>query len=240
MGHGRKLELTPTPLGHERRGSCLHIPHHCHDRAYAALILSGSYEESGSRGRFCVGPGDVLLHDAFDAHLDRFQSSGAQIFSLVMEGWPAQTSVAHVADPDAIIRAAERNVIDATVLLLAELRRKPLVYYDWPDILANDLLGDPNCRLDAWARKRSLAPATVSRGFRRVFGVTPAAFRLGVRARQAFRMIRGTDLSFATIAATAGFADQAHMSRAIRMLTGSAAGRWRGSNSFKTPGAPYA
>ena len=240
MGIRKKLEFAPTPLGHERRGSRLHIPHHCHDRAYAALILAGSYEESGSRGRFRVGPGDVLLHDAFDAHLDRFQSGGAQIFSLIMDGWPADTSVARVADPDAIIRAAESNMIDATVLLLAELRRRPPVYYDWPDILAKDLLSDPGWRLDVWARKRLLAPATVSRGFRKVFGVTPAAFRLGVRARQAFRMIRGSDLSFATIAATTGFADQAHMSRAIRTLTGAAAGNWRGSNSFKTRSALYA
>lgn len=238
MGH-RQLGFAPTPLGHERRGSRVHIPHHCHDRAYAALILSGSYEESGSRGRFCVGPGDVLLHDAFDAHLDRFESSGAQIFSLIIEGWPSETSVAHVADPDAIIRAAERDLIYATSLLLAELRCKPLVYYDWPDLLAKDLLGDPGWRLDVWARRRSLAPATVSRGFRKVFGIAPAAFRLGARARRAFRMIRGSDLSFAAIAATTGFADQAHMSRAIRALTGATAGSWRASNSFKTEAALY-
>jgi AraC-like DNA-binding protein len=235
-----KSSFAPTPRGHERRDSRAYIPRHRHERAYAALILGGSYEESGSRGRFRVRPGDVLLHDTFDAHLDRFESSGALIFSLAIEACPPDTGIAHIRDSDAVVRIAERDPIEAGALLLAEIRRKPVVHYDWPDILANDLLSDPDWRLDEWARKRSLAPSTVSRGFRKVFEVTPAAFRLGARARHAFRMISGSDLSFATVAATTGFADQAHMSRAVRALTGAPPGCWRRSNSFKTERASYA
>lgn len=241
MRQCQKPGFAPTPNGYESRGSHVHIPRHCHDRAYAALILSGSYEESGNRGRFRVGPGDVLLHDAFDAHLDRFQTGGARIFSLGMEtSPPGGVSIARVADPDAIVRTAERDAVEATVVLLAELRRRLAVLYDWPDILAADLLSEPDWRLDDWARKIALAPATVSRGFRKVFGITPAAFRLGARARHAFRMIKGSDLPFAAVAATTGFADQAHMSRAVRALTGATPGSWRRSNSFKTEAAPYA
>lgn len=229
MGYGDELSFAPTPSGHERRDSRAYIPRHRHERAYAAVVLAGSYEESGSRGRFRVRPGDVLLHDAFDAHLDRFEGSGARIFSLEIEACPADASIAHVCDADSVVRAAERDVIEAGVLLLAEIRRQPPVHYDWPDILADDLLNDPAWRLDEWARKRSLAPSSVSRGFRKVFGVTPAAFRLGARARHAFRMITGSGQSFAAVAATTGFADQAHMSRAIRALTGAPPGSWRKS-----------
>ncbi len=232
------MGFAPTPYGHECRGSRAYIPRHVHDRPYAALVLAGSYEESGSRGRFRVGPGDVLLHDAFDAHLNRFQSGGARIFSLGVEVSSPGISIAHVADPDDIVRVAERDPQEANLLLLGELRSKAVVHYDWPDILAADLIGDPGWRLDEWARKKSLAPATVSRGFRRIFGTTPAAFRLGARARRAFRMITGGDLPFAAIAAATAFADQAHMSRAIRALTGATPGNWRRSNSFKTEAAP--
>lgn len=227
MGYGDELSFAPTPSGHERRDSRAYIPRHRHERAYAAVVLAGSYEESGSRGRFRVRAGDVLLHDAFDAHLDRFEGSGARIFSLEIEACPADASIAHVCDADSVVRAAERDVVEAGVLLLAEIRRQPPVHYDWPDILADDLLNDPAWRLDEWARKRSLAPSSVSRGFRKVFGVTPAAFRLGARARHAFRMITGSGQSFAAVAATTGFADQAHMSRAIRALTGAPPGSWR-------------
>lgn len=234
MVHGEELGFAAVPSGHERWDSRGYIPRHRHQHAYAALILAGSYEESGSRGRFRVLPGDVLLHDAFDAHLDRFQSSGARIFSLALEAWPWDTGIAHIRDVEAIVRIAERDAIEAAALLHAELRRKPLIHYDWPDILADDLLSDPGCRLDEWAWRRSLSPTTLSRGFRKVFGITPAAFRLDARARRAFRMIARSELSFAAVAATTGFADQAHMCRAIRALTGATPGSWRRSNSFKT------
>lgn len=235
-----ELGFAVTPSGHERWDSRAYIPRHRHERAYAALILAGSYEESGSRGRFHVRPGDVLLHDAFDAHLDRFQSGGARIFSLAMEAWPAATGIAHLRDVDAVVRVAERDAIEAAALLHAEIRCKPLVHYDWPDILAEDLLSDPGCRLEEWARTRSLAPTSVSRGFRNVFGISPAAFRLDARARHAFRLITRSRLSFVAIAAATGFADQAHMCRAIRALTGATPGHWRRSNSFKTAAASCA
>lgn len=237
MGHRDELSFAPTPSGHEHRDSRAYIPLHRHHRAYAALVLAGSYEESGSRGRFRVCPGDVLLHEAFDVHLDRFESGGARIFSLEIEACPAAISIAHVSDADAMVRIAERDAVAAGALLLAEIRRKPAVHYDWPDMLADDLLSDPAWRLDAWARRRALAPATVSRGFRAVFGVTPAAFRLGARARDAFRLIIGSGQSLAAVAATTGFTDQAHMSRAVRALTGAPPGSWRRSKSYKTESA---
>ena len=44
---------------------------HVHKRAYAALVLSGGYEEAGDSGRHRVQAGNVVLHEAFEAHLDR-------------------------------------------------------------------------------------------------------------------------------------------------------------------------
>ena len=91
---------------------------------------------------------------------------------------------------------------------------------------------------DQWARSNDLAPATVSRGFSKVFDVTPAEFRLEARTRRALAMIAANATSLAMIAVTTGFADQAHMTRAIRGLTGSTPGHWRRSNRFKTGTAP--
>lgn len=210
------------------------IPRHRHDLAYAALVLSGSYEECGSRGRFRVRAGDVLLHEAFDAHLNCFQSRGAQILNLVLADMPAGSGIGRVANPDAISRAAERDGADAGIQLRAQLREIQRISYDWPDELARDLLADPNCRLDDWARAHCLAAETVSRGFGKVFGVTPASFRLEARARRAFAMIKNSEAPLATIAAITGFSDQAHMSRAVLALTGAPPGLWRRSNPFKT------
>src|SRR5579862_5787994 len=198
--------------GRERWDPHIRIPRHRHDRAYAALVLSGSYEESGSRGRFRVGPGDVLFHDAFDAHLDQFCSSGAQILNILVEGF-SMSSIGHIADPDSIARIAERNATEVGAQLRVQLRPIQRVHYDWQDKLADDLLRDPGCLLEQWAWNNNLAAATVSRGFRKVFGITPAEFRLEARARRALAMIAADEVPLAVIAVAAGFADQAHMSR---------------------------
>jgi len=216
------------------------VPCHRHDRAYAAIVLSGSYEECGSRGRFRVGAGDVLLHDAFDAHLDRFQHKGAQILNLVNTGLTAPFGIGRVGDADAIARAAERDPAEARAQLRKQLCEANRAPEDWPDILARDLLDDPNCRLDSWARKKGLACETVSRGFGKVFGLTPAAYRGEARARRAFALITTSDGPLAAIAAAAGFADQAHMSRAVRALTGHPPRAWRRSIPFKTAEAKAA
>ena len=219
----------------------MHIARHRHDRAYAALVLSGSYEESGSRGRFRVGPGDVLFHAAFDAHLDRFCGNGAQILNLLIEETTARLEVGRVSDPDMIARIAERDVVAAGAALRAQVRPIQRVPLDWQDKLAEDLLRNPECLLDEWARSNDLAPATVSRGFSKVFDITPAEFRLEARTRRALAMIATNAASLAMIAVTTGFADQAHMTRSIRLLTGTTPGQWRRSNRFKTstvPGRP--
>jgi AraC-like DNA-binding protein len=76
----------------------------------------------------------------------------------------------------------------------------------------------------------------LSRGFKKLFGVTPASFRMEARAGQAFALIADGDAPLAAIAAAAGFADQAHMSRVLLALTGSPPRAWRKSNPFKTEG----
>lgn len=221
--------------GRESWPAHLGIPRHRHDQGYAALVLSGGYEECGSRGRFRVGPGDVLLHDAFDAHLDRFQGEGAEILNLITDDPALGSGIGHVADADSIMRAAERDLAEAAACLRDQFRETRRSAEDWPDILARDLLDDPDCRLDAWARAHGLAAETVSRGFGKVFGVTPASFRAEARARRALMLIASSDAPLVAIAASTGFADQAHMSRATRALTGAPPTAWRRSNPFKTP-----
>ncbi len=221
--------------GRESWPAHLSIPRHRHDQGYAALVLSGGYEECGSRGRFRVGPGDVLLHGAFDAHLDRFQGEGTEILNLITDDPALGSGIGHVADADSIVRAAERDLAEAAACLREQLCETRRSAEDWPDILARDLLDDPDCRLDAWARAHGLAAETVSRGFGKVFGVTPASFRAEARARRALMLIASSDAPLVAIAASTGFADQAHMSRATRTLTGAPPTAWRRSNPFKTP-----
>jgi AraC-like DNA-binding protein len=214
--------------GREKWGAGSSVLRHRHDQAYAAIVLSGGYEESGSRGRFRVRPGDVLLHRSFDAHLNHFDGNGAQVLNLVLrDPPPLPFALGHLTDSDAVARTAERDPVAASLQLGEQLREARSLAEDWPDILAADLMRRPNTRLDVWARMHGLSPETVSRGFRKIFGQTPAAFRAEVRVQKAFALLVGSAMTLAGIAAQSGFADQAHMTRATKVLTGAPPRFWR-------------
>jgi AraC-like DNA-binding protein len=208
------------------RGSTL--PRHSHQKSYAALVLSGAYEEAGDQGRFYVEAGDVVLHECFEAHLNRFPPVGARVLNLPLS--PAHSfkpGVARVEDMDLLVRAAERDQAEAADLLLQMSRPKTTVCADWPDELAAVLIQNPSLRLSLWAGQNGLACWTTSRGFSRIFGISPEAFRARARARSAWRAIRVTEEPLAKIAADQGFSDQSHMSRSIKQMTGMAPRAWR-------------
>lgn len=197
-----------------------------------AIVLSGGYEEAGDRGSIRVRPGDVVMHGAYEAHLNRYNATGAEVLNLALPWWfEPHTAVMRLADPDAVVRVADRDPHEATTMVLALMQPVRLdatdCPADWPHELAAALQRDPSLRLSDWARRHSLAEETLSRGFQKVFGVSPSAYRAQQRARRAWRMvIEGRD-SLCDIAAQAGFCDQAHMTRAVRAITDKAPGEWR-------------
>jgi AraC-like DNA-binding protein len=210
--------------GHEIWAGLCTIPRHRHDSAYAAVIFCGGYEECGSCGRYRVKAGHVLLHRSFDAHLDRFERSGARLLNLPLDEQPV-FGLGSVGDPDAIARLAATDLIAARVALKQQLLPARVSVGDWPDLLARDLLANPGLRLDDWAEQHHLAPATLSRGFARVFATSPAGFRSEVRAQIALALIT-TGVALSDVAASAGFSDQPHMTRAVTALTGCPPGYW--------------
>jgi len=213
---------------------------HNHQEAYAAVVLAGGYEEAGDLGRLRVQAGDVILHDRFEAHLNRFVASGAVVLNLrLWMGESLAPGLARTADPDLIARTAEKDRTEALGLLLATatLRRSPPM--DWPDELAAALIQNPSHILSRWGMRHGLAPWTLSRGFAQVFGVSPEAFRARARALQARRSIEATAEPLARIAADLGFSDQSHMTRDVKQLTGMAPKALRAAaNRFKTERNP--
>jgi len=223
--------------GRQQCAGGLMLPRHRHRTGYMCLVLAGGYEEAGDHGRFRVTVGDVILHRPFEAHLDRFSMAGADTLNLGMEGWSEHPfALARVADPDQIARIAEQDPTEARDTLIATVAPAGSGVTDWPDELACSIRNDPNLNLGEWARTRDLAPATLSRGFRRVYEVTPTTFRAQTRARHAWRSIMRKHDPLSAIALESGFADQAHMTRAVHSLTGRTPAQWRGakSNRFKT------
>ncbi len=209
-----------------RERSARRIHRHHHLAPYAALVLRGGYVEAGDRGRFRAAAGDVLLHDAFESHQDEFGKGGADILNLrLAEAPPA--SAGRIGDPDMIAIAAERDPGEAALLLLDQLLPAAAAQCEWPDRLAADLRADRVASLGAWAEAAGIAPSSVSRGFRLAYGVSPQRFRADCRAGAAARALQRSSLAIAMIAADSGFADQPHLTRTLRRLTGCSPARLR-------------
>jgi AraC-like DNA-binding protein len=214
--HGRLRLARPGRTRHEPRDN---LPRHPHAHAFATLVLWGGYVEAGDTGRHRVEAGDVLLHRAWESHLDCFDGRGAEVLVLAIADAEAASVIGRVGDPDVIVRVAERDRSEAARLLLAVLSPRPSSVADWPDMLARDLCEDPGLVLAQWAERLGLHQGSISRGFRQVFGVTPATFRLVQRTRWALAAMQTSGASLSTIAHDCGFSDQAHMNRAVRSLT---------------------
>lgn len=211
------------------------IQRHAHAAPYAAVVLSGGYEEAGDAGRWRVRAGDVLLHGAFSAHLNRDAAQATTVLNLTLPSlWAAPSAWGRVADADALVRQAERDPAGASARLMETLTLAPTRWLDEIDGLAA-VLGRAAEPVGGWSGAAGVARETAWRRFRAAYGVGPARYRVEARARRAWRRLVQGGERLADIAAAEGFADQAHLTRDVRALTGRTPGQWRAmQHSFKT------
>lgn len=227
MATDRQIRFRMIRFGVENVGAGLVMPRHRHAAGYATIVLAGTFEEASFAGRFLASPGDVLLHGAFDCHANWVTSR----CSLKILRLPWRDNLLegrfHVHDPDALAMLAERDPIEAMGQLRANLVQIGSREFHWTERLAQALRVQSSVRLQTWADSERLAPETLSRGFRRAFGVTPKVFRIESRARRAWNLLLHSSSPLTEIAHQLGFADHAHLSRAIGAFTGAPPSYWR-------------
>jgi len=226
--NSRFRKITP---GIETLPSKFSLPRHRHLRAYATVVLAGTFEESGYNGRIHATAGDVLIHSALDCHGNQMVSAGVKLIRLDWVDDDGIGGLYHLDDVDELAKAAEKDVIEATNLLKGTLREKRVRSHgqknDWPDLLLAELAKNASTGIGLWAEVNGLARETVSRGFTGAYGVTPSVLRAELRARSAWLRITKSSERLCRIAVETGFADQAHMTRWIRRITGAPPAVWR-------------
>lgn len=218
------LIATERPARRQHFSAFGRIAPHRHLTPYATLVLRGSYHEAGESGRWRIEPGMLVVHAAGEAHADWFGGHPAELISFELHGRVAAGAY-WVRDPDEISNSLLRED-RAPAWPLSSLR--PVVgENDWPDLLAAELRRNSALPIGEWAAANGLRRETVSRGFARAYGVTPAAYRLGVRLKGAVDALNGGSQSLADVALQHGFADQSHMTRAFRAQIGCTPGQLR-------------
>lgn len=220
--------ITP---GIETLPASFSLPRHRHLRAYATVVLAGTFEECGYIGRIRATAGDVLIHPALDCHGNQMVSAGVKLIRLHWYARDGEGGLYRLDEVDSFARVAEKDVVEARLLLEGALRKgcpsTPSQKHDWPDLLAEALAQDSSLEIGAWAEANGLARETVSRGFTAAYGIAPVVFRAELRARAAWLRITRCSDRLCTIAADAGFADQAHMTRWVHRITGHPPAAWR-------------
>lgn len=160
--------ITP---GIETLHSTFSLPRHRHFRAYALVVLAGSFEESGYVGRIRATAGDVLVHPTLDCHANQMVRAGIKLIRLDWPDADGAGGLYRLKDVDAVARAAERDVLVAARLLKDALRNScpsPARRNDWPDLLAGAIAENTSMGIGEWAQANGLARETVSQGWARL------------------------------------------------------------------------
>jgi AraC-like DNA-binding protein len=155
----------------------------------------------------------VVVHATGEAHADWFGDRATDLIDFAVPASIA-AGVYHCADADALVRSVLERSPEFGAIFPA------LGENDWPDQLASALRSDPGLSISGWAAEHGLQPETVSRGFFRAYGVTPAQYRLGVRIKGAVASLTSGPAPPADVAFANGFADQPHMTRAVKASIG--------------------
>ena len=225
-------------------------PRHVHDQVgYFCLTLQGGYTEYSRQQNREFGPATLLYHSPGEAHSDKFGNQETRLFCVWVsrERLRAVRDYTTAADNSAqfthgsALQLAFRMykefrsldelsplVIEGLTLeLLAETFRaaqREVKYFDQPWIKrAHDLIQarfNDTFVVSEIAESVGVHPVHLTRVFRRRFGCTVGEYVRQLRVDFACRELSNSRKPLAEIATTAGFCDQAHLSRTLKRFTG--------------------
>jgi len=225
---GGRLLLSHYPPGGEQ-------PRHAHDHAQISFLLAGRIQESIGRRVYEPVAGACVKAAGTD-HSDRWGSEGALMLSLRL---PAVDGAGALPVDRWVAADLPRVALAVRAALAGEAPAET-------GLLAADLLScigrdePPEGRPPPWLERVreaatelhrfSIARAAdeagvhrvhLSRAFARHYGLPLSLYRQHIRTARALNgAVRRPDEPLASLAYAAGFADQSHMCRALRLAVG--------------------
>lgn len=224
-------------------GSALCLGSHTHDTAKLRVLLEGGDTERSGMAVSSPRLHEVTFRPAFVSHENQYHARGARSLLVEMDpGSPrvraaAAGSASNAAMAHALgsrLTGAFRSgrserirltlaAIHAALDAFGAQRRPPAP--SWLDATRETLAAqaDHPPSLRDLATSLGVHPVYLAQSFRARWGLTTRAFVRAHRVFRAIELIEGGAL-LATAAAAAGFADQSHMTRAIRQARGAPPG----------------
>lgn len=214
---------------------------HEHEDGHFIVVLAGRYRSSARGADELLGPGDVLWNPPGTHHQDRFVGAGGCFAALslpvqqaadlaLLDGGARRLRAAAqqwaqglARQPAALDLGALLQVEDDCRRLCALSQARPLPELlerrepAWLRRCMEQLVDDCEqpLRLDALAAAAGVHPVSLSRAFRRHYGMSPGQLQRRALLNRAARRLRGGQ-AIADVAAQLGFADQSHFTRLFR------------------------
>lgn len=251
----RKRQASGLILSELRHEGARKLPAHSHELAFFCLLLNGNYSERFGSKRVTYKPLTVMFHPPGTTHVDEIGPSGGRFFSVeVKTEWMdrlreclgARDLDSSLHDGDlawlAMRLYREHKHLDACSMLTIEGlvlemlaivgRMREIKEQTGPSWLsrAMELLNEEfrtNLKVQDIADKVGVHPFHLSRVFRSVHRQTIGEYVKKLRVRYACKelVLRNHDL--ASVALSAGFADQSHFTRVFKNVTGITPGVYR-------------
>ena len=237
----------------------LELPRHSHELAFFCLLVEGGYrEDSGSRTS-SYAPFTVAFHPPGEPHRSEMGVRGARVFNVeVPAGW-LDAPVGGVARPVADRRGGQLTWLAARLFreyrdglagpplaveaLVCEMlalaggaarlrdRQRPVWLSRAIDLLQSEFRR--SLRIADVASEVGTHPTHLSRVFRDRMGLPIGDYVHRLRVRYAGEELCRPSARLADVAASAGFADQSHLTRVFKRVTGVTPGEFRGQVSAK-------
>ena len=223
---------------------------HAHEPGQICFVLEGEYRERIYGGESDILPGDVQFHSPGEWHENIFSTGGALalLISVDRDRWvdvPARRPFRSrlLAGIAADVRrelerhdAGSAGALEAlSLLLLSELPRltsEP----EWLRHAAfriEQQFARP-ISLSSVATEVGVHRATLAAAFRRFRGTSVGELIRSVRVARAREALSQTQAPIDEVAQQCGFADQAHLTRVFKRLTGVTPGEFRRSYTSKS------
>jgi AraC family transcriptional regulator len=223
------------------------IKRHVHQHSYFSILLHGSYRETyGANVREC-GPAAAILHPPGETHEDRFSDKGGRIFRFEMADASSDLSLAQRISDPAELRNGRVRLLAARLYReshnsdhFSSLAVESLAWEIISEAIqigtAREESGKPpwlahaiehlhealpdNLTVERIARTVGFHPVHVARVFRQHYGCTIGEYARNWRVEVASRALATSARSIAEVAAGAGFADQSHLCRTLKIQGG--------------------
>lgn len=251
----RKREASGLILSELKHETARKLPSHSHELAYFCLLLNGNYWEQLGRKRITYKPLTVMFHPPGMTHVDEIGPAGGRFFNVEVKtelmdrlreclGRVDLDSSLHAGDLAWLAMRLYREhkeadacsvlTIEGLVLEMLALvgRLKDTKLRDHPRWLSNavDLLHAEfrsNLKVQDIANEIGVHPFHLSRVFRAVHRQTIGEYVHKLRVAYACKMLALPDCDLATVALSAGFADQSHFTKVFKSITGMTPGAFR-------------